>query len=132
MGMRWSTSRRTSMLRRPRHEKPRSASSARPDAAVNKSTSAAEYLLPWISIGPDVSLSRAQAGAASRSGRAARRPGSCGRSAAVSFRRLQPARIAREPGAPRKLREGTKQEQFLGMLRRPEGATVAQIADAAG
>ena len=36
----------------------------------------------------------------------------------------------REPGAPRKQREGTKQEQVLAMLRRPEGATVAQIAEA--
>ena len=44
----------------------------------------------------------------------------------------KPARPAREPGAPRKLREGTKQEQVLAMLRRPEGATVAQIAEATG
>jgi hypothetical protein len=44
----------------------------------------------------------------------------------------KPARVAREPGAPRKPREGTKQEQVLAMLRRPEGATVAQIADATG
>ena len=44
----------------------------------------------------------------------------------------KPARIAREPGAPRMPREGTKQEQVLAMLRRPEGATVAQIAEAAG
>ncbi|USQ70080.1 DUF3489 domain-containing protein [Roseomonas mucosa] len=42
------------------------------------------------------------------------------------------ARVAREPGAPRKPREGTKQEQVLAMLRRPEGATVAQIAEATG
>jgi hypothetical protein len=34
--------------------------------------------------------------------------------------------------APRKPREGTKQEQVLAMLRRPEGATVAQIAEATG
>jgi Protein of unknown function (DUF3489) len=33
---------------------------------------------------------------------------------------------------PRKPREGTKQQQVLGMLRRPEGATVAQVADATG
>src|SRR5690349_2011971 len=33
--------------------------------------------------------------------------------------------------SPRKPREGTKQAQVLAMLRRPEGATVAQIADAA-
>ena len=48
----------------------------------------------------------------------------------------KPARIARgrsaerSDGAPRKPREGTKQEQVLAMLRRPEGATVAQIAAA--
>jgi hypothetical protein len=32
----------------------------------------------------------------------------------------------------RKPREGTKQQQVLGLLRRREGATVAQIAEAAG
>ncbi len=44
----------------------------------------------------------------------------------------KPARTPREPGGPRKAREGTKQEQVLAMLRRPEGATVAQIAEATG
>jgi hypothetical protein len=44
----------------------------------------------------------------------------------------KPARAPREPGAPRKSREGTKQELVLAMLRRPEGATVAQIADTTG
>ena len=44
----------------------------------------------------------------------------------------KPARVARAPGAARKPREGTKQEQVLAMLRRPEGATVAQIAEATG
>jgi hypothetical protein len=44
----------------------------------------------------------------------------------------KPARIAREPGAPRKPREGTKQEQVLVMLRREEGATIAQICEATG
>jgi Protein of unknown function (DUF3489) len=34
--------------------------------------------------------------------------------------------------SPRKLREGTKQQEVLGMLRRPEGATIAQIAEATG
>ena len=34
--------------------------------------------------------------------------------------------------APRKPREGTKREVVLAMLRRPEGATVAQIAEATG
>ncbi|MFZ4411355.1 MAG: DUF3489 domain-containing protein, partial [Paracraurococcus sp.] len=37
-----------------------------------------------------------------------------------------------EHGMPRKPREGTKQEAVLAMLRRPEGATVAQIAEATG
>jgi len=44
----------------------------------------------------------------------------------------KPARVAREPAAPRKPREGTKQEQVLAMLRRPEGATVAQVGEATG
>jgi len=44
----------------------------------------------------------------------------------------KPARTPPEPGTPRKPREGTKQEQVLAMLRRPEGATVAQIAEATG
>jgi len=44
----------------------------------------------------------------------------------------KPARVPRDPGAPRKPREGTKQELVLAMLRRPEGATVAQIADTTG
>jgi hypothetical protein len=44
----------------------------------------------------------------------------------------KPPRRAREPGAPRKPRAGTKQEQVVAMLRRPEGATVAQIAEATG
>ena len=44
----------------------------------------------------------------------------------------EPARAPRDPGAARKPREGTKQEQVLAMLRRPEGATVAQIAEATG
>jgi hypothetical protein len=44
----------------------------------------------------------------------------------------KPARTPRDPAAPRKAREGTKQEKVLAMLRRPEGATVAQIAAATG
>lgn len=36
------------------------------------------------------------------------------------------------PSAPRKPREGTKQEQVLAMLRRPEGATVVQVAETTG
>jgi hypothetical protein len=39
-------------------------------------------------------------------------------------------RPAREPGAPRKLREGTKQQTVLGLLRRDEGANIAQIVAA--
>ncbi len=44
----------------------------------------------------------------------------------------KPSRPAGEAGAPRKLREGTKQQAVLTMLRREEGATVAQIAEATG
>jgi hypothetical protein len=44
----------------------------------------------------------------------------------------KPSRAPREPGAPRKPREGTKQELVLAMLHRPEGTTVAQIAEATG
>ncbi len=44
----------------------------------------------------------------------------------------KPSRAAREPGAPRKPREGTKQEQVLALLRRAEGATIAQICEATG
>jgi len=50
----------------------------------------------------------------------------------AALRILLAGKSAREPGAPRKLREGTKQEQVLAMLRRPDGATVAQIAEATG
>jgi len=42
------------------------------------------------------------------------------------------ARVDRELRAPRKPRLGTKQEQVLAMLRRPEGAAVAQIGEATG
>ena len=45
---------------------------------------------------------------------------------------IKPARTARGPGAPGKPREGTKREAVLAMLRRPEGATVGQIAEATG
>jgi hypothetical protein len=41
-----------------------------------------------------------------------------------------PTRADREPGAPRKPRAGTKQEAVLALLRRPEGATIAQIVEA--
>ena len=41
-------------------------------------------------------------------------------------------RRTRATGAPRKPREGTKPEAVLAMLRHPEGATVAQIAEATG
>jgi hypothetical protein len=38
----------------------------------------------------------------------------------------------RAPGAPRQPRAGTKQEAVLALLRRDEGATIAQIIDATG
>lgn len=44
----------------------------------------------------------------------------------------KPPRRPRESGAPRKPREGTKQETVLAMLRREEGATIAQICEATG
>jgi hypothetical protein len=36
----------------------------------------------------------------------------------------------RDTAAPRKTREGTKQEQVIAMLRRKQGATIAQIVEA--
>ena len=44
----------------------------------------------------------------------------------------KPGRPAREPGAPRTPREGTNQQAVLALLRREDGATVAQIAEATG
>jgi hypothetical protein len=44
----------------------------------------------------------------------------------------KPARQPRDPSAPRKPREGTKQQQVLALLRRPEGATIAQVTAATG
>ncbi len=44
----------------------------------------------------------------------------------------KPPRATREAGAPRKPREGTKQETVLALLRREEGATIAQICEATG
>jgi hypothetical protein len=44
----------------------------------------------------------------------------------------KPTRPPSGPAQSRKPREGTKQQQVLAMLRRPEGATVAQIAEATG
>ena len=42
------------------------------------------------------------------------------------------AAFAGKPGAPRKPREGTKQEAVLSMLRRAESGTIAQICEATG
>jgi hypothetical protein len=44
----------------------------------------------------------------------------------------RPARAPRAADIPRKPREGTKQELVLTLLRRPEGATVAQVVEATG
>jgi hypothetical protein len=44
----------------------------------------------------------------------------------------KPPRATREAGAPRKPREGTKQEMVLALLRREEGATISQICEATG
>jgi hypothetical protein len=54
---------------------------------------------------------------------------------ATAKRRGRPrkaATTARDTAAPRKTREGTKQEQLIAMLRRKQGATIAQIVDATG
>ena len=44
----------------------------------------------------------------------------------------KPARVGHAPGGPRKPREGTKQQQVLALLRRPEGASGTAIAEATG
>jgi hypothetical protein len=50
----------------------------------------------------------------------------------ATLRGLLAEKAPRPDGTPRKPREGTKQEAVLTMLRRAEGATVAQIAEATG
>jgi DNA-binding IclR family transcriptional regulator len=49
-----------------------------------------------------------------------------------ALRALLGGKAARDAGAPRKPRTGTKQEAVLALLRRTEGASVAQIAEATG
>ncbi len=44
----------------------------------------------------------------------------------------EPARAAREPGAPRGPRGGTKRAAVLALLRRPEGASGPQLVEATG
>jgi hypothetical protein len=44
----------------------------------------------------------------------------------------KPSRTPRDAATPRQPREGTKQQQVLALLRRPEGATIAQIAEVTG
>ena len=46
--------------------------------------------------------------------------------------RKKTAPTGADGGAPRKSREGTKQATMIAMLRRPEGATIAQISEATG
>jgi hypothetical protein len=47
-------------------------------------------------------------------------------------RRTGQGQSGREPAAPRTSREGTKQQAVLTLLRRPEGATIAQMVEATG
>ncbi|WP_408639675.1 recombinase family protein [Roseomonas populi] len=42
------------------------------------------------------------------------------------------ARLPRDPSLPRRPREGTKHQAVLSLLRREEGATIAQVVEAAG
>ena len=49
-----------------------------------------------------------------------------------ALRTLLAANAPREATAPRKPREGTKQEAVLALLRRTEGATIAQITETTG
>ncbi len=44
--------------------------------------------------------------------------------------RKKTARTARDTAVPRKTRDGTKQAQLIAMLRRKQGATIAQIVEA--
>ncbi len=46
--------------------------------------------------------------------------------------RKKAAHTGADDAAPRKSREGTKQATMIAMLRRPEGATIAQISEATG
>lgn len=51
---------------------------------------------------------------------------------AVEALRAALAKPSRALASPRRPRQGTKREQVLGLLRRPEGATVGQVAEATG
>ena len=50
----------------------------------------------------------------------------------TALRALLADKAPRAEGEPRKPREGTKQEAVLTLLRRTEGATIAQITEATG
>ncbi len=52
--------------------------------------------------------------------------------AALAGKPARQTRTPRHPATPRKPREGTKQEQVLAMLRREDGATIAQIMETTG
>jgi hypothetical protein len=47
-------------------------------------------------------------------------------------RRIGQGRAGRDPAAPRTSRHGTKQQAVLTLLRRPAGATIAQVIEATG
>ncbi len=51
---------------------------------------------------------------------------------AVTALKLPEPAARTEPAAPRQPRTGTKQETILALLRRPQGATLAEIAQTAG
>ncbi|MBF0629279.1 MAG: DUF3489 domain-containing protein [Magnetococcales bacterium] len=47
-------------------------------------------------------------------------------------RKTKPAKPARQPTAPKTPRADSKQARVIAMMQRPEGATLAQIAEATG
>ncbi|MBI0539752.1 DUF3489 domain-containing protein [Roseomonas sp. KE2513] len=50
----------------------------------------------------------------------------------TALSRSTASRPARDPAAPHRPREGTKQQAVLTLLRRSEGATIAQVMEATG
>jgi hypothetical protein len=82
--------------------------------------------------GPATGASRATTPAKPRPAKAGRAAPAKGKKAATTARRASEAARAGEPNEKATFRTGTKQGRMIEMLRRPEGATVDQIAAATG